>query len=273
MARPNKIIENNKNLKLSIQIQLSGLSFYILNSDTNKIIQSKGIDFEKKLNPFELLGHLKELLHNENILDNSYQEVLVIHINDLSTLVPGPLFDKDSLADYLKFNAKILKSDFIAYDTIEANNSVNVYVPYININNFIYEQFGSFTFKHFSTVLIETVLNIENSIQKINTYVHVGKDHFEIIIVDSGNLKLYNTFQYTTKEDFIYFILFAFEQLNLNPDKDPIILLGDINKDDELYKIVYKYIRHVDFLNLKTTRVFEHKNTANHTDFLILNSF
>ena len=68
---------------------------------------------------------------------------------------------KINLADYLKFNSKILKSDFIAYDDIRHNEAVNVYVPYVNINNFIYEHFGSFTYRHYSTIVIDEILKVE----------------------------------------------------------------------------------------------------------------
>ena len=77
-------------------------------------------------------------------MNNSFTNVTIVHNNDLSTLVPEELFNKNHVADYLKFNSKILKSDFIAYDSILENSSVNVYVPYININNYIYDKFGTF---------------------------------------------------------------------------------------------------------------------------------
>jgi hypothetical protein len=53
-------------------------------------------------------------------------------------------------------------------------------------------------------------------------FVHINTGHFEIIVGTKTNLF---TFDYKTPEDFLYYILFTAEQLNLNP-KLPIELIG-----------------------------------------------
>ena len=70
------------------------------------------------------------------VLDYAYSEVISIHRNTLFTLVPMPLFDPDHLANYLKFNAKILGTDHLDYDPIQGLDSANVYVPFANTDDF-----------------------------------------------------------------------------------------------------------------------------------------
>ena len=273
MAQPNKNNNNLTNLELSIQISLSGLSFCILQKESHIISALKHFNFNKKLNPLEILDYLKNIFNTETILQESFANICVIHDNELSTLVPKPLFEEDSLADYLKFNSKILKSDFIAYDDILLNDSVNVYVPYININNFIYEKFGNFTFKHISTILIEEILLIEKNAHALKVYLNVNKNHFEIIITEKGKLLLYNTFEYTTKEDFIYYVLFTVEQLKLNPETLNLVFIGDIHKDDDLYQIAYKYIRNVSFGNRNDHYKYHETPKHDHSDVTLIKSF
>ena len=271
MVQTSNTEQISNNSKLSIQISLSGLSFCILDGPDNNITELKEYKFEKRLNPLEVLDQLKALFENENTLNKSFSSVCVIHTNELSALVSSELFDENCLADYLKFNAKILKSDFIAYDHI--NEMVNVYVPYVNINNFIYDTFGSFTYKHYSTVLLETILMMEKNSTEINVFVHVGINHFEIIVVDSSNLILYNTFEFQTKEDFMYYILFTYEQLELNPETHELIFLGAVSRESELFQICYKYIRHVVFGSRPSKYKFNVTPAHDHSDFVILNSF
>lgn len=273
------MVKTNKNLnilslqELSIQISLSGLSFCVLHRESNTITYLKYFSTKKKQNPFEALDLLKHAFNTEKELQNTFNSVTVIHENELSTLVPKPLFNEDNLADYLKFNAKILKSDLIAYDDLLINDTVNVYVPYVNINNFIYDTFGAFSFKHFSTILIDKILSIEKNAEDSKMYVNVSNSHFEIIVTNKSNLILYNTFEYTTKEDFIYYILFSAEQLELNPETINLILVGDIDKKDELYTITYKYIRNVSFGNRLETYLYLNYPKSNYSDFTLLNSF
>lgn len=273
MAQTNNSNEKHTNLSLSIQVHLNGLSFCILDRSNNAIEYLKNIRFDKKLNPFEVLDRLKQLFLSEKELEQKFGQILVIHSNELSTLVPSSLFNKDSLADYLKFNAKILKSDFIAYDSIEQNDCVNVYVPYVNINNFIYDKFGSFTYVHSSTILINKILTLENNSDKEKIFVHVSHGHFEVLIVNKGKLQLYNTFQYDSREDFIYYILFTFEQLKLSPDSHELILLGSIIKHDDLFNIAYKYVRNVSFLENFGVVPVNKISGEKYQDFIISNSF
>jgi hypothetical protein len=149
---------------------------------------------------------------------------------------------------------------------------MNVYVPYVNINNHLYERFGEFVFKHFSTILIESILALEKHSLTPKMYVNVSDTHFEIIIVENNKLKLYNTFDYHTKEDFIYYILFTAEQLQLNPEEFELVLTGQIGVTDAIYEIAYKYVRNVEIVahknnfNVESTRDLQH-------NFVLLNSF
>jgi hypothetical protein len=266
---------NNKHTShkvLSIQISLNGLSFCILNSIKKSVLKIETIVFDKKLTPFELLDAVKNAFNTKDWLNDSFEKVQVIHVNDLATLVPKPMFNEDVIADYLKLNSKILKTDFITFDEIAVNETVNVYVPYININNYIYERFGDFTYKHYSTILVEEILAIEKNASENKLYLHIEATHFEIIVTKAGNLSLYNTFEYHTVEDFIYYVLFTVEQLQLNPELIETVLLGAINPDDALYKILYKYVRHISFGKRKDTidaNIAENK----HSHFTLLTHF
>ena len=261
---------------MSIQVSLNGLSFCILNQDTQSISFYKNFLFDKKETPSNILDKLVHQFNTESSLNQSFKSVKVIHENELSTLVPKSLFNEEQLADYLKFNAKILRSDFITYDEIIANESINVYVPYVNINNYLYESFGEFEFKHFSTIVIESVLNLEKNATDTKMYAHISDTHFEIIIVKNGQLQLYNTFEYTTKEDFIYYLLFTAEQLQLNPEEVQLVMFGNnITNDDELYKIAYTYVRNVTILSVKTNYTLATKDVHENclSNFVITNSF
>lgn len=275
MVQTTNNINNISNLKLSIQVSLSGLSFCILNIETNTITFLKSFSFNKKLNPNQVLEKLQLYFNIEPELKQAFNEVIVIHKNELSTLVPKALFNEDNLADYLKFNNKILSTDFITFDEITLNDSLNVYVPYININNYLYDVFGEFTYKHFSTILIEEVLKAEKNAEKPKMYINICNEYFEVIVVEKGKLKFYNTFEYNTKEDFIYYILFTAEQLGLNPESFELLFTGNIDSKDELYSVAYKYVRFVFFSkrldNYKYSETAQPQN--NHSQFVILNSF
>jgi hypothetical protein len=249
-------IINLSNKELSIQFSLDGFSFCVIDLDLLDVVSYCNYSFEEKNHtPENLLNNIKALFLQEPILQSKFVKVNVIHENNLSTLVPKPLFDENNLSDYIKFNTKIFTNDFFAYDSINNNDMVNVFVPFVNVNNFLIDQFGSFEYKHYSTILIENLLNNHTN-NEITFFVNVSKNHFEIVVSNNKKLLLYNTFDYTTKEDFIYYILFVVEQLQLNTEELSLLFLGEIKKDDELYEIAYKYIRNISFVSDKFEQSF-----------------
>ena len=251
IIQPSNNIDHSSPNILSIQVSLNGLSFCILNSHTKTITYHKTEGLEKKHTPQELQEKLEALLESDSRLQQPFSAVNLIYDNELFTLVPQPLFEEDHLADYLKFNSRILQTDFISYDTIESVETNIVYVPYVNINNFLYDRFGEFVYKHFSTILIEKVISNYASLDGPSMYINVNESHFEIIVLDKKQLILFNSFDYATKEDFIYYILFTAEQLKLNPEEFTIHLFGRVNEGDELFNITYKYVRHVQLVELE----------------------
>ena len=82
-------------------------------------------------------------------------------------------------------------------------------------------------------------------------YVNVAKTHLDVIVTNNSELLLINSFAYDTKEDFIYYILFVAEQLDLDTEKFLLTLSGVISKYDDIYKITYKYIRNINFVKVK----------------------
>ncbi len=273
--QPLNKLELNILKKLSIQISLSGLSFCILNCTNSKVTYLKRLDFKGKVTPEVVLEHLRNAIAEEPLLNGTFDSILVFFQNELSNLVPEKFFDEQNSADYLKFSSKIIKTDFISHDKIEAIKSVNVFVPYMNINNYLFEVYGEFEYKHASTILLEQALKQDKYSKDDSIYINVEPFHFEMVVVKKGQLQLYNTFEYDSKEDFIYFILFTIEQLQLNPENVVVKLTGAIEKGDALYKILYTYIRYVTFDKPSKKYAYDTNDdsASKHQHTLILNSF
>jgi hypothetical protein len=60
--------------------------------------------------------------------------------------------------------------------------------------------------------------------------------------------------------------------LNLNPEEFELILMGDIEKESELYDIVYQYIRNVKFY-VPNNANLQLNEIPSHSNFTLLNQF
>jgi len=269
-------LANLKDSHLSIQFSLDGFSFCILHKDSRTFTALYDYTFEElNNNPQKLLENVTSIFKDQTLLQKKYHSISVNHRNELATLVPKSLFDEEKLGAYVSFNTKVYKNDQIVYDEIKNHDIISVYIPYTNINNFLLDQFKEFEFKHNSNILIESLLSIYKYSLVPHMFAHIHNNHFELVVIADKKLQLYNTFRFSTKEDFIYYVLFTAEQLKLNPEKFELVLLGAIEKDDELFNIAYTYIRNVSLLENRSKYLFD--DTFTETDkrryYALLNQY
>ncbi|KPM30413.1 Hypothetical protein I595_3434 [Croceitalea dokdonensis DOKDO 023] len=244
-------LAKEKQIRLSIQCSLNGLSFFIIDTILNKVLLTDGEQFKTSKTPYLVLKSLQALLAKHGIDTLKGIETTVIHDNDMFCHVPNALFNEDELPNYLKFNGKLLANDEVVFDSVSNAELSTVYVPFTNINNFIFDLFGVFQFKHLSTELLETLAKHQKGHGTV-CYAHFSERNFEIAVYQQKKLQLYNQFQYTTKEDVLYYLLFVYEQLQLDVEEVKLKLFGLVEEDDVIFDICYTYFRKV--------QVFEPKN-------------
>ncbi|MXN89901.1 DUF3822 family protein [Flavobacterium sp. Sd200] len=238
----NDAITTKNYRKLSLQIGPGGMSFCIFDTLNWEIVSLKHNSFSKHL-PLE--DELWRVFVEHPELKNDYDEVMVLHDNSFNAFVPNVLFDENYPGSYLQYNTRVFEADFFAWDILPVYAMTNVYVPLINVNNFLLERLGSFEYKNTNSILVEKLLDASVNIDEKLVYAHIQASHFEIVVTHNQKLLLFNSFEYSTPEDFLYYLLFTMEQLNLNPETAKILLLGAITETDPRFKIAYNYIRNI----------------------------
>ena len=261
LLKTNNINTNQVN-RLSVQVTLYGLSFLILSSESRKgsLIEKT---FKSARTPEELLDELKKAFVEEERLSETFSQVSVIFGSHFYTLVPSSLFDETKASEYLKFNTKILANDFVSHDLVESHDIQVVYVPFVNINNYLYERFGNFQYFHSTTVLLKHFLDREKYTTQTKVFLNIEKGWFDCIVISQGKVDLCNSYPFKSPEDFLYFTLFAFEQLHLNPDQIHVVLCGNIDNSSPLYELLYTYVRHISFIEETTFMVEDEENHKN----------
>ena len=260
-----------KETQLSIQINLDGFSFCIYKLPENELIAFQRYKFtERASTPERLLRQIETIYDENNLLKYSFKAVKLIHQNELATLVPTLFFDKNNLKNYLNHSVKLLENDFISFENNNCMDVTSVYIPFVNINNFMFHQYGAFEYYHSFTQLLELLSKEDLLSTEDKIFVQVNQHNFELLAFKNNQLKAINRFEFSTAEDFIYYILFVAEQFDMHTENFKLILLGDIEKQTELYKITYKYIRNIVFYYSPLKLGKEFKDIAKHSNFLVL---
>src|SRR5690554_1637677 len=243
---------SENNLRLSVQVSLAGLSFLVVNPEAGSIVFFKEIPFENMHTPEEVLEKVKYAYQTTPQLNTSFETIEVIHHNTLFTLVPNALFDEGKLSDYVKFSSKLFPTDYLDVDGIDTLEMKNVYVPLTNVNNYFFDKYGAFTFQHSNTIFINAIITAATHNNQPAVYAHFSENCLDVLVTKGKNVLLCNSFSIKTPEDFIYYLLFVAEQLQLNPEEFPLYLTGSISEESPYYEMAFTYVRNVKLLPKKS---------------------
>ncbi len=270
MMQSQEIKINPSNL-LTIKLSSLSATLVLSNSVDNTIVQYFHYNFDKKIVPENLSKKLDSILNESEIDQSNIIDVKLIICNKLSSLVPNNLFEEKLSLDYLKFNSKLLENDFAAHDFIEEIDAVNVYLPYVNVNNYILDNFGSFNFYHYSTLLIKKLIKY-NKEKESCLYVKLQEESFQVLIIKKNKLLYYNNFDFSKKEDILYFLLFVIEQNKIDSNKSKLYLIGKIDIKNDAYLLISKFISNVEIIDFKESYIHKFNLEVNdkEIDFLII---
>lgn len=244
---------------LSLMYDKSGLAFTLFYPKQNKFIGFFNYPFEKSDEGDSPDLLLEKVISEHKWLGLKFLEVNFLVANSYSTLVPLPLFDENKTAAYLKFNQEEPGNSEIKFDTLKNTLAANIYFCPDGLTSRVNEIWPNSRMVHSGSALLEILaINFKNITKEKQVFVNVSENRFELVYFKQSKLHFYNTFNYKTKEDFIYFLLAAFEQLSINPEEAALSLLGTINKEGRLYEIIYQYIRHTDFIERNENFNYSH---------------
>ena len=264
-------IKINPSTLLTIKLSSFDAALVLSNSFDDSIIKYFHYNFDQKILPEKLSEKLNAILKESEIDQSKIINVKLIICNKLSSLVPDNLFEEKLSLEYLKFNSKLLENDFAAHDFIKEIDAVNVYLPYVNVNNYILENFGSFDFYHYSTLLIKKLVKY-NREKESSLYANLQEEDFQVLIIKKNKLLYYNNFDFNTKEDILYFLLFVIEQNKIDINKSKLFLIGKINVESEAYLLISKFIENIEIIDFKENYINKVHMLENDTeiDFLII---
>lgn len=267
-------INTTQSYHLSIQLGLNGFSFSILDIVRKKYVALKNWPLDSQKGTLE--DQIEDIFKNDEFLSSKFKSTSFFFITNKTTIVPSPLFDKYKIKEFLRFNQPIEKDDKIFYNLIKNSESYVVYSVPQNISKILGDQFPGIKTFHQSVPIIESALQ-KNQPAGFDQTLHINivKGIFDIAVSQSKKLLLYNQFRFKNENDFIFFVLYIFEQLKLDPEKTLVKLSGEITKTSNCFESLKKYIKAIRFE--KRDNQYSYSYTFNqipeHTFITLLNLY
>lgn len=237
--------------KLYVQVSKSTIKLLILDEVTSTFIALKIYQLNDVFTDYALAEHLQAFIKADSWINLAFKNVIVAFENNRSTLIPNALFNKEEIATYHQFNFTPLDSESYLFDKLLPVEANTVY----SLPTYVVACFETIKNKqiiHFSTPLITAALlqsKKSNTLSSIT--VHVLPTSFQLIHIKNQQLELYNSFEYQTSEDFIYYLLFVLEQQKIDHQKVTLNLLGEVEKNSAIYTLLLTYINEVKLISTK----------------------
>ncbi|MFZ4563253.1 MAG: DUF3822 family protein [Bacteroidales bacterium] len=248
-------LQETRNYGLSILFNESNFAYCILDFKRNKYLGVLHL-LRNEVKPQHALPmvkppfdeFLKGVIHAMPWLKNPYKSIKVAYEGRKCTLIPAQLFDSAEKENYLKLSFPKQEEEQTFSDHLMPLDSHQVFSIPVSMLNAVRGQYPNIKIVHFSSVLIESIwINYKNRINSNRVFIHIREKLFDLMIFDGRQMSYFNTFPFQNSEDVVYYLIFVLEQLNLNPEHIPLVLLGNVEKGSGLFELLAKYVRHVEF--------------------------
>ncbi len=252
-------IENIPQYILNLEISKDGFRTCVTDTQNSRCVWLEDQHFSTLLQKEQLIEQLELIYEDHEILKAGFWHKVRLSIkNQHFTLLPSSLFHKQHVRDYLKLADHALSDQTEVFFYRHPHSEiVNIFAEEKLITNWFRNNYPSknIEFVHHTSALIEGVFHTEPAPVR-SVSVLVESSHLTILVTNGKMLELCNTYFYVSAQDFIYYVMLVFHELQLNPEVHKVTLYGEISPESVIFEHLYCYIRHVTFGNKPTTMKF-----------------
>ena len=219
----------------------------------NKLLLLKSLELSVEKGTQSVYSQLlDDAFGREDTLNPVYDQVKIAFLKPATSLVPSRLFnetEKETYLDELTVD-KPAGTGTLYADQLSALGIKPVYRLETSLAEVLKIRFPNIQIFSAATPFLA---GSNHSIPKGASdcaFACFQKESFQLALFSKGELLFYNNFKCSSASDVLYFILLAYEQNGFDPNHIPLLLTGHVVADSEIYKLLYRYIAEMKFLNL-----------------------
>lgn len=227
---------------LSIRLSADGFSFSIYNPLTD---DDFCFETHKVNASYSITANLKEILEREESLKHAYKYVNVLYDTSRFTSVPFELFEDEQMDAIFYHNFYKMDNEIVLCNILSKSNVAILFAIDKHAHQLLAERFPIARF--FSTIspLTEYFIQRNRLGNNRKLYANIHQLSMEVFCYDKGKLLLINSFPCKQTADRIYYLLYIWQQLAYDQEKDEMHLTGEITNKEALVKELHNYLRQV----------------------------
>lgn len=251
MKALSKLFRSEPKVYDELRVQLENQKIYlaIVDYQNKQVNYLNEIDF--KYNDFQE----EEIfdLFDKELKQKVFKKVSIFYNSDKYVLIPEDFFQKEASTNYFAPYCKIEDNETYQQINLKLYQIIQLSVYPIKIKDITAKYFNqNIEIIPLQSVWLSKILHEDkfidyNTSGNIHLYIH--KDDIDICILHKRKLLLCNHFSVKNIEDTLYYSTYSLQQLDLNPQKNTLILYGNTTTVEEMYELGLNYFADVVLAN------------------------
>lgn len=242
MTEQNSITPLQK--RLTIRISSDHLSFSASNASGSDVTY----DPYTVKNGISMAANMREALKTSQLLEKEYERVTVM-IDSPVLLVPASYFTETEHEIMYSHSFPSQSADKVLYNILPEFNAVAIYSINKDLKLVIDDKFPKARFTPSSAIVWRHLQHRSHSGVRNKLFAYFHDKKLEVVSFSQRRFKFFNTFDANGVNDSLYFILYIWKQLMLNPEHDEVQLVGEIPFQETLMEELEKYLNRVSVIN------------------------
>jgi hypothetical protein len=221
--------------------------YYLIHDAQMNVLVLKSFHFDQGKNT-DLAASLKTAFIDDPLLKEPFLRTKIVFTTPHFTLVPTKFYDENQHTAYFENLTELIGYDQITVDPIKNLDVQNVYLVDNQLAAVAKTILPNAQHHHVFSSLILGFQKIAENRGGHQLFANIRDGLLQILFFDGRDLIFANSFAFKTPQDVIYYLLNCYEQFKLNPEVTPLSISGSLTEHSDIFKYVYRYIRHISFV-------------------------
>ncbi|MCD7937962.1 MAG: DUF3822 family protein [Tannerellaceae bacterium] len=233
--------DNSEKNILSIRLNPDGLSFSIYNPSVSESYLYKEISLDKRTAYTEAL---KECFFENSFFTWPFLRTHIIETTPLYTLLPSSLVQEKTQERFLSYNFE-QETGHVLVNKPDIPDATLLFNVQEEVYEFCSRSFIHPAYYHHLTPLLGLWRTQSSSHAQACMYVFIHPGFIDVACYRNGNLNTVNSFTYQQPQDILYYILYIWQQKEMDQLNDLLFVTGTTEFFPSLIKNLQIYLNNV----------------------------
>ncbi len=232
---------------LSIQVSLDGFSFFIVDSQQNKLVAFKYENLKISSENF-LARRMAEWFNSEELLRQNYKKTSAVVFEKKAALVPEIFALHEKNQSVLAFLYPLAKNETITENRINNSGKVLYFALSQQLQEMLNSRLPECGIYHPLTLIAENLPLLPANSQK-GLFLLFQRNSFFFLFFDENGVAMVNSYPFYHENDVIYYVVSAMNQLGISAQKTQIFLAGSIDEKSSVLNALQKPFKTCELYN------------------------